>query len=144
MAWLSMPTFNLPCYGGKDSYWGSGFRERDYCFLGSLMATHCEKTCPQNGWGRKCFRGKDWCALKLKEGCSSSDITVKRHKVHQHTCFLTSRTAPWLHQAQVLTGRGHTHPLSPVPVLHICRAASSVKTFIPAHCKMLSSALNNH
>lgn len=152
MAWLPMHACNLPWSGGKESYWGEDFRERDHCFPGSLMTPHCGKTCLQNGWRRKCFRCNDWCALKLKEeGCSSSDITVKRHKVQQHICFLRSNTAPWLHQVQVRADRKRTysyiHTFCPVPVLQVCRAASSVKSFsrsVPAHYKMWSSLLNNH
>lgn len=64
-------------------------------FLGSLRSTHCGKSCPQNGCRRKSFRGNVRCALKLKEeGCSSSDIAVKRLKVQLQICFLRSCTAP--------------------------------------------------
>lgn len=120
-----MPTCNLLCHGEKDSCWGADFRERDYCFLGSLLTTPFGKTCLWNGWRRKCFRCNVWYALKLKEeGCSSSDITVKRHKVQQHIYFLRPNAAPWLHHVQVRADSKRTYspllPSSSSPSLHSC------------------------
>lgn len=83
------------------------------------------------------------CAEAKGRWCSSSDITVKRHKVQQH--FWDPIQLPdWTRFKAGLTGREHIHPFCPVPGLRVWRAASSVKTCfsnsIPPHYKM-SSAL---
>lgn len=81
MAWSSVPTFNLPCYGGKDSYWGSGFRERDYCILGSLMTPHVRRPAHRMAeevfqvQGLVCTKAKGRRMLILRHHCKEAQST---------------------------------------------------------------------